>query len=430
MQKQTGRHPHAVRRRWRGFAIAAAATAVLAGGLATANAATSDEDSQATVLSTAAVETVVDAAETFLGTLSDDQRAEVLLEFSAENVAAWSHLSCAGDCRPGIALGSLTDAQSTAARAVLSAALGTGDGAGFDQATQILQADDILAGAGTSTETGSGTSSPADPSTTTKADETTAPDPSESASAGPEESAGPAESASARPSGSAEPTASAAPADGRHGSGLYYLAFLGTPSTEDTWQLHFGGNNLAVNLTYADGGVISASPYFAGAEPTSFTSGDTTYQPLDAMRAALQALTAGLDEVRADQAHGTDAFDDVVLGPGVDDGFPDDRAGIAGSELSDDQRDLLLAAIRQWVSVADDATATALLAEYEADLDDTYLLYSGSPDLSAPGDYVRIDGPGVWIEFVCRAGAADPEQLSYQSIYRDRVRDYGGGFTF
>jgi hypothetical protein len=418
VQKQTGRHPRAVRRRWRGLAIAAAATAVLAGGLATANAATSDEDSQATALSTAAVETVVDAAETFLGTLSDDQQAEVLLELSAENVAAWSNLSCAGDCRPGIALGSLTDAQSTAARAVLSAALGTGDGAGFDQATQILRADDVLAGAGTSTETGSGTSSPADPSgrpsaqpsgsadpsTTTKADETAAPDPSESASA--------------------------APADGRHGSGLYYLAFLGIPSTEDTWQLHFGGNNLAVNLTYADGGVISASPYFAGAEPTSFTSGDTTYQPLDAMRAALQALTAGLDEVRADQAHGTDAFDDVVRGPGVDGGFPDDRAGIAGSELSDDQRDLLLAAIRQWVSVADDATATALLAEYEADLDDTYLVYSGSPDLSAPGDYVRIDGPGVWIEFVCRAGAADPEQLSYQSIYRDRVRDYGGGFTF
>ena len=46
------------------------------------------------------------------------------------------------------------------------------------------------------------------------------------------------------------------------------------------------------------------------------------------------------------------------------------------------------------------------------------------------GDYLRIDGPGVWIEFLCRTGTADTDELAYQSVYRDHNRDYGGLFTF
>ncbi|RZK21647.1 MAG: DUF3500 domain-containing protein [Hymenobacter sp.] len=46
----------------------------------------------------------------------------------------------------------------------------------------------------------------------------------------------------------------------------------------------------------------------------------------------------------------------------------------------------------------------------------------------AVGDYVRIDGPNVWSEFVCQNGIVYHSQIHYHSIWRDRTRDYGGNF--
>jgi hypothetical protein len=47
-----------------------------------------------------------------------------------------------------------------------------------------------------------------------------------------------------------------------------------------------------------------------------------------------------------------------------------------------------------WVAIVDDATAAEQMAAYEPELDETYVSYSGGTELTAQGDYVRIDGPG------------------------------------
>jgi len=463
VSSKTSQHakPTRPRRRWRGVAIAGAAVVALAAGYATANAATTDDEAG---LSTSGVATVVEAANAFLDTLSDDQKTEALLDFSQTNAIAWSGLPCAETCRPGIEFSTLSDEQLAAAEEVLTAAMGTGEGLGFDQASQIRQADDVLAAGGSEQDTGTTTpsanpsgSATAKPSGSASGKPSASGQPSATLDAAGESSTGAANPTGTQPSGttsarpstqpsthssehshsstqpstqpSATPTSSTS-TDSSYGSGFYYLAFLGTPSETGTWQLHFGGDQLAVNLTYADGAVTSASPYFAGVEPTSFTADDTTYQPLEPMRAAMVALTGSLTTAEADEAQLDDTVDDVLLGPDEDGQFPATKEGIAVSELSTDQQTLVLTAIKQWVSVADDATAEQLLTAYADELDETYLAYSGGTDLDAQGDYVRIDGPGVWIEFLCKTGSVDPEQVIYQSVYRDHDRDYGGAFTF
>ena len=429
------------RRRWRGAAIATAAVVALAAGYATANAATAENEE---ALSTTGVPAVVAAATAFLDTLSDDQQAEVLLDFSSANAVAWSDLPCGDTCRPGIEFGSLTEAQLAAAEAVLAAAMGTGEGLGFDQASQIMRADDVLAAGGSGQDSAGGTPT-ATPSTSSSArPSTSASTRVDAASEGPggKASSTPTRTATSNPTGnpsnptgrpssrpSSSPTSTPS-TDVGYGSDFYYLAFLGTPSETGTWQLHFGGDHLAVNLTYDDGAVTSASPYLIGAEPASFTTDDTTYQPLEGMRAAMAALTGGLTETQVDEAKLDESLDDVLLGSGEDGEFPATKEGIAVGELSTDQQKLVLAAIGQWVAVVDDASAEQLLETYEAELDETYLAYSGGVDVDTHGDYVRIDGPGVWIEFLTRNGTVDPEQISYQSVYRDHTRDYGGEFTF
>ncbi|WP_254646294.1 DUF3500 domain-containing protein [Streptomyces sp. GbtcB6] len=364
--------------KWKRAGVAfAAGTALLLGGIyVNANAATTPSDSSAgdtsadattaTTEASSSVSDVVDAANAFLDTLDTDQQSDVLLDFTEANATAWSNLPCGSTCRVGIEFSTLSDEQLTAAKAVVEAATGTGSGTGYDQITQILAADDKLG------ETASG-----------------------------------------------------------YGSGNYYLAFLGTPSTDGTWQLHFGGHHLALNLTYKDGEVEGTTPFFIGVEPTSWTGDDgTSYAPLAGMHDGMEDMLAGLSDDELSEAKLSESFSDVLLGPGSDGDFPETREGLKVSELTDDQQELVLAAIEPWVDVADDTTAASVLSAYQADLDDTYIAYSGSSDLSAQGDYVRIDGPGVWIELACQNGVVYQNQIHYHTVYRDHDSDYGGEFSF
>ncbi|MFJ9241398.1 DUF3500 domain-containing protein [Streptomyces sp. NPDC101776] len=218
--------------------------------------------------------------------------------------------------------------------------------------------------------------------------------------------------------------------DSSYGSGNYYLAFLGTPSTTGTWQLHFGGDQLAVNLTYKDGEVVGTTPYFAGVEPTTWTDDGTTYAPLSGMHDGLVSMLEGLTDDELTEAKLSDTTTDVVLGPDEDGDFPDTKEGIAAGELTDDQQQLILDAIEPWVEAADDTTAASTLSTYKSELDDTYISYSGTSALDTAGDYVRIDGPGVWIEFSVQDGVVDTSRLNYSSVYRDHETDYGGEFSF
>jgi hypothetical protein len=58
-------------------------------------------------------------------------------------------------------------------------------------------------------------------------------------------------------------------------------------------------------------------------------------------------------------------------------------------------------------------------------LDQTYIAYSGNATLTSNADYVRIDGPSVWIEFVCQTGVVYSE-IHYHAVYRDHTKDYNG----
>ncbi|MEU8241807.1 DUF3500 domain-containing protein [Actinoplanes missouriensis] len=403
------------------MAIATAAVAVLSAGIATANASTGS--APAGNASTGSghrggvaaaknptggatgVKGLVNAADAFLATLTDDQKADVVREFSEDNATAWSNLPCGATCRVGIELGTLSDDQLTAAKAVLAAATGTGTGSGFDQISDILAADDNLATQGSSGG-GGGTPPSADPSAAPSGAPTGTP-----------------------PSG--DPGAGAGGGGGGYGSGLYYLAFLGTPSATGTWQLHFGGHHLAVNLTYANGRVAGTTPFFIGVEPTSFTDDDgATVEALAAQSDAIAALAGSLSAKQKTAATLSASFSDVLLGPDEDGQFPATKEGIAVKSLSAKQKKLVMDAIKPWVSVADDATAAQLLTAYQKDLDRTFVGISGTTDYDTQGDYLRIDGPGVWIEFVCQNGVVYSGQIHYHTVYRDHTRDYGGEFAF
>lgn len=98
------------------------------------------------------------------------------------------------------------------------------------------------------------------------------------------------------------------------------------------------------------------------------------------------------------------------------------------AELSEASRALVHRAIAAWTG--DSPQAAEYRKLYEAELDRTRVACSGTTSLNDRGDYVRIDGPHVWIEFSCQGGIVVRDQIHYHTIWRDRVTDYDAEFSF
>src|SRR5689334_19290112 len=85
---------------------------------------------------------IVSAANTFLSTLDQKQRAGVLFSFDDhEQRARWSNLPTTMVRRAGLSMGELSSAQRSAALALVSAALSR---RGFEKVQQIMEGDEIL----------------------------------------------------------------------------------------------------------------------------------------------------------------------------------------------------------------------------------------------------------------------------------------------
>jgi hypothetical protein len=307
---------------------------------------------------------VVKAVNAFLATLDDTKRDKVEYDFS-DNTArqTWSNFPATTVPREGIEMSELTTAQQKAADAVLQVALSP---SGAQEDADIRKADNELNSLG-----GQG-------------------------------------------------------ADGFGSLKDYYFAVYGKPSTTQPFMVQFGGHHLARNLTY-NGDKVSQTPQFVGSEPTSFTSGGTTVQPVKAESTAMFGMLAGLNAKQKKAAEITSGtFDDLVMGPGKDSGTFPASEGLLVSQLTAAQKKLVTAAIRTYVGDLDKTAADKLMAKYESELSRTRIGWSNNAGPTDENSYIRIDGPSVWIEFINTRSQSTPN-IHYHSVYRDKTDDYGSG---
>ncbi|WP_399343578.1 DUF3500 domain-containing protein [Umezawaea sp. Da 62-37] len=117
-------------------------------------------------------------------------------------------------------------------------------------------------------------------------------------------------------------------------------------------------------------------------------------------------------------------INDILMGPGVDGGEFPASEGVLVSELSDQQEQLVLAAIAAWVNDAAPEEAGSLLATHESQLDQTRIAYANSTSVDGDNTYLRVDGPRVWIELVNTRSRSTPN-VHYHGVLRDKNDDYG-----
>lgn len=209
-------------------------------------------------------------------------------------------------------------------------------------------------------------------------------------------------------------------------SGNFQMAFLGTPAAQGTWQLYYGGHHVALSTTYKDGALAGATPSFRGVEPfTPFRANGRDNAPMAQEHAAFAAALVALSPEEQGKARLSQTFTDIIVGPQLDNNYPGTRFGVRAGDLDAAKRALLMQAIENYVNDIRPPDAKTILAKYRAELADTWLSYSGSPTLTTANDYVRIDGPSVWIEFSMQPGRTIPG-IHPHSVWRDRKADYGG----
>lgn len=297
--------------------------------------------------------------------LTPEQIAMIQLPYTLEDARKWSNFPPLGyRDRLGITLGELDETQLGFVKAMLVEASGMAADEGYDELEQILNADDFLLA-----ETG----------------------------------------------------------ELGFSSSNFHIAFLGVPSANGKWELQFGGHHTAFANTYSDGRLIGATPSFRGVEPfVSFEMNGRSNDPMSQERGAFATLLGTLSPAQLDQARLSQTFTDVVVGPQKDDNFPDEREGVPGSGLTAPQRTALLAAMAPYVHDVDARNADEIMRRYEAEIDATFVAFSGNPAVTDVNDYVRIDGPSIWIEFSMQPGRSIPG-VHPHSVWRDRRADYGGG---
>jgi hypothetical protein len=360
------------------YALTACSSGTTTSPATTTSSAAPETTATSTAADPTAAGSVAGLAQAFQATLGTDLQAQLLQDYSLANAKLWSNLPQAllaggmggrpgggvsTGARIGLSLADLNATQLAAFNALLAAATGSTSGLGYDEIQQHLNADEYLA------DNGGGSD---------------------------------------------------------YGRAGFYIAFLGTPADSGTWEFQFGGHHLAVANTYVNGALAGATPAFRGIEPNgSFQYNGTTNQPMAAKEAAFAALLGSLSADQLATAELSSVYSDLVLGPGEDWAFPTTREGVPASALSADQKKLTLAAIAGYVNDIADGDAAAILKRYESELDNTYIAYSGTQGLTQQNDYVRIDGPSVWIEFSMQRGIVLSGNHPH-SVWRDRTTDYGG----
>jgi uncharacterized protein DUF3500 len=317
---------------------------------------------------------VVAAANAFLATLSDAERAKGTFPFNSNQRTGWSNLPSGIFQRNGLRLGDLTQRQRSAALALVAAATSH---EGYQKITNIMNGDEVLKNSGGG-QTGG------------------------------------------RQGGGG--------GRGGRGGGVrfgldeYYIALLGTPSTTSPWLIQFGGHHLAINITIVGSNQVM-TPSLPAAQPARYMLNGETIRPLGKENDKAFTLINALTAAQQKQAILNYEVRDLVLGPG-EDGKVIQPEGIVGSALNASQQAMLLDLAHEWVGILNDDGAGVKMAELKTNLPRTYFAWSGSTKNGGLA-YFRIQGPTLVIEYAPQQGDLD----HIHTIYRDPTNDYGARLT-
>ena len=248
---------------------------------------------------------------------------------------------------------------------------------------------------------------------------------------------------------------------------MYFASVFGTPG-ERLWGWRFGGHHVSVHYTLVDGEVVSSTPTFFGANPHEAALSEyQTLRPVageeDLARELVHSLdtaqrgtaviskAAPFDIVQSNRSQVEDGAEPEWISR-VFNGLPDqgtadrltvmqndldsrqamtdaDREaaryslapkGLPGSALSQAQRDILVALLREYTQRLPEPMAAAEHERLLGILPELHFAWAGGLERKQP-HYYRLQGSRVLIEYDCVQNDANHSH----TVWRDPEGDFG-----
>jgi hypothetical protein len=216
-----------------------------------------------------------------------------------------------------------------------------------------------------------------------------------------------------------------------YGEYLYWITVMGTPSATEPWGWQLDGHHLIINY-FVLGDQVVMTPTFMGSEPVFASSGkyqgtrileahrDKGLALVNALGAA-QRQAAILEPTKTANRNQTELFRDNVVIP---------LAGVRGSALDAQQKQLLTELIAEFVGNMPDGHARVKMSEVREHLDATHFAWIGGTERDS-AFYYRVHSPVILIELdhqtpVALPGERVPSRDHIHSVVRTpNGNDYG-----
>lgn len=203
---------------------------------------------------------------------------------------------------------------------------------------------------------------------------------------------------------------------------LYYFTVFGNPSDSAPWGWRTEGHHVSLNFLVASGGEIAVTPNFLGTNPSRVNEG-----PLKGMRllAAEEDLARHLlhrlnEAQRARVMISTEAPADIIT-RWEQRVKLDEPAGIVASEMTEEQRQVLMKLVTEYTSrMPEDVADFRLNRLVKAGEGYVHFAWAGSGEPGKP-HYYRLQGPSFLVEYDNTQNNAN----HIHTVWREMGGDWG-----
>ncbi len=203
---------------------------------------------------------------------------------------------------------------------------------------------------------------------------------------------------------------------------LYYVTIFGTPSNELPWAWRIEGHHLSINFLIVHGKEIAVTPNFFGANPARVPHGPLSDLRILAMEEELaRHLLLSLDDTQRTQAIiNAKAPTDIITENEIRVKM-DGPAGLAVSQMNENQEKILLKLLREYISRVPEDLAERRMNEIEKEgRRYIHFAWAGFKEPGKP-HYYRLHGPSFFVEYDNTQNNAN----HIHTVWRDIKNDWG-----
>ena len=201
----------------------------------------------------------------------------------------------------------------------------------------------------------------------------------------------------------------------------FAIVIFGKPSASGDWAFQLDGHHVGVNVSIK-GEKLTMSPSFIGTQPEAFKI-TKKVRPLGQETDSAYELLGSLTKKQLAKAIVSGRRGRIMTGPGNDGKVPEAK-GLVAANMTDEQKEKLLALIGHWVNDMPEFTAKAEMESIKAEIDKVHFAWSGPKEKGGDISFA-IQGPSVIIEYACQQLGGNPRDHLH-TMYRNPKKEYLG----